>query len=443
MKKSIREKAGLMIFLFIVALPVYSQEEESVSLELSLQEAVDYALENNYNIRNARLDIEAAKKEVWKTTATGLPQANASLDYQYIPGTLPTVEFPAPGGEGAQEVTLATKSSATYNVRVTQLVFRGEYFVGLQASRTFLQLSKNSEEKSEIDTRETVSNSYYTILVLENNKALLDSSLHNLDKTLKETKAMVDQGLMDDTDYDQLKITRNTLVNSINSVERQIEVSYLLMKINLGLSKEDEITLTENIDNILVGVQEEALLNQEFNLEENIEYRILDTQEKIEELNVKREKSLFLPTLSAFYLYQDRTNKPDFDMTINHIVGLNFSLPILSSGQRLASVQQAKINLEKSKIQKQQVSENLVLAVEQARSDFRTAYEKYLTQLESLDLALKVYDETLIKFRNGVASSLDVTQANDQYLNTYSGYSQSVLEMLTARTALEKALNNF
>ncbi len=440
MNKFTGKKTVFLILSMIISLPLYSQEEENVSLELSLQEAVEYALENNYDVRNAKLDIEAAKKEVWKTTAMGLPQANATLDYQHIPGTVPTIEFPSPDGS-SQEISLATKNSANYNVRLSQMVFRGEYFVGLQAAKTYLQLSKNSEDKTEIDTRATVSNSYYTILVLEKNRDILDSSLENINKTLKEIEAMVEQGLMDDLDYDQLKITQNTILNSINSMDRQIEVSYFLMKINLGLAEEDEISLTEPIDNILLDVQQDALLNQEFRLEENIEYRILDTQEEIQELTVKREKSQFLPSLSAFYLYQDRTNKPDFDMTINHIIGLNVSLPIFSSGQRLATVQQAKINLEKSKLQKERASENIILAVEQARYNFKSAYESYLTQLENLDLSMKVYDQTVIKFRNGVASSLDVTQANDQYLNTWSTYSQTVLEMLTARTSLEKALN--
>jgi outer membrane protein TolC len=442
MKQRIQKNTLLLILILSTGFSAYSQEDEIISLDLSLQEAIDYALENNYGVRNARLDIEAAKKEVWKTTAIGLPQANATVDYQHIPGTIPTLEFPSPDGS-VQEVSLAVKNSATYNVQVSQLVFRGEYFVGLQASRTYLQLSKNSEEKSEIDIQATVSNSYYTILLLENSYAILESSLQNIEKSMKETKAMIDQGMMDDTDYDQLKITRNTLVNSLNSLDRQVEVSYLLMKINLGLSQEDQITLTDPVENVILAVEENELINQEFQVKENIDYRIIATQEEIAELNLKREKTMFLPSISAFYLYQDRSNAPDFDMTINHIIGVNVNIPILSSGQRLASVQQAKIELEKTQIQKQQVSENLFAAYEQARYDFQSAYERYLNMLESIELAEKVYDETLIKFKNGVSSSLDVTQANDQYLNTYSDYTQAVLEMLIAKTELKRALNNF
>jgi outer membrane protein TolC len=421
---------------------LFSQEEsEKVNLSLSLQEAIDYAMENNNNVQNARLDIEAAKKEVWKTTAIGLPQANAGFDYQHLPGELPVIEFPTPDGS-VNEISLGVRNSATYNVRVSQLVFSGEYIVGLQASRTFLQLSENSRLKSEIDTRESVSANYYTILGLERNRAILDSSLFNLDETLQETKALVDAGFVNDTDYDQLRITRNTIENSINAVERQVEVSYLLMKLNLGLSAEDEVFLTETLDEIMLRLQKESLLNQEFVVTQNIEYQILDNQERISELTVKREQSKYLPNISAFYLYQDRTNAPDFDITFNHILGINVAVPIFSSGQKNASVQQAKIELEKTRNNKEQITEILILAVEQARFDFRSAWEKYETDKMNIELAKKVYDETLIKFKNGISSSLDVTQANTQFLNSNSAYIQSVLEMLVARLTLEKALNN-
>lgn len=435
------KKAELFFLALLVFIPLHSQEKDTVHLKLSLQEAVNYALENNYTVRNADLDIEAAKKEVWKTTAIGLPQANATLDYQHLPGELPTLAFPNPEG-GMQEVTLGVKNSSTYNIQVSQLVFSGEYIVGLQASKTFLQLSENSRIKSGIDTRELISNSYYTILVLEKNKSILESSLENLGQTLFETKAMVDAGLMDDIDYDQLRITENTISNSVKSVERQIEVSYLLMKINLGLTAEDQVTLTESLDDILLRLNSEVLMASEFDIKNNIEYQILDNQERISELSLKREKSKFLPSLSAFYLYTDRTNKPDFDITFNHIVGVNVSLPIFSSGQKLASVQQAKIELEKSRNLKDQVAENLLLAAEQARFDFKTAMEKYETEQLNIDLATRVYDETVIKFKNGVSSSLDVTQANSQFLNTNAAFTQSALELLVAYTSLQKALNN-
>jgi len=436
-----KKTAAFFLLAGFLALPGIAQEGEKQSLTLSLQEAIDYALEQNANVKNSELDLEAARKEVWETTAIGLPQINAGLDYQHIPGEIPTVTFP--NGEGGfQEVQLGVKNNSTYNVSVSQLVFSGEYIVGLQAARTFLRLSEGNMQKSELDTREAVSNSYYTILVLEKTRDILDSSLTNLDLTLGDTKAMVEAGFMEDTDYEQLLITRNTVANSVTATARQVEVSYLLMKLNLGLTVNDEIALTETLDDILFRMNKDQLLGMDFSLEENIEYQLLETQERLSELSVRREQSKYLPNVAAFYTYQNQVNAPDFNIFFNHILGVNVSLPIFSSGQRRSVVQQAKIDLEKIRNTKEQVSESLILAVEQTRYDFASAYERFETEQMNIDLASRIYEKTLIKFKEGLSSSMDVTQANNQFLDSNGAYAQAVLEMLSAKLALEKALNN-
>ncbi len=430
--------ALLLVFNFGICV---AQEEGAVSLSFSLDEAVDYALVNNTDILNAKLDIQFAKKEVWKTTAIGLPQATGKLDYQHIPGDLPTFSFP--NGDGTfSDIPLGVKNSSTYSLTVSQLVFSGEYIVGLQAARTYLELSENSEKKSVQDIKANVISSYYTILVLEKNKEILDSSFVNMKNTLIETKALMEAGFLEDTDYEQILISHNGLENSSKAVGRQIEIGYLLFKVNLGIGIETEVNLSESMDDLLLDLNMETLMAEEFILDNNLDYQILSTQEKVSELSLKREKTKFLPSLSAFYLYSDKTNKAAFDFTINHIVGLNLGVPIFSSGQRLATVSQARIDLEKSQNIKLQVGETLVMAVEQARSDFKTAWEKYQTEYQNIQLAKKIYAKTLIKYKEGVASSMDVTQANNQYLNNTSAYSTSIIDMLNAKTSLEKAISN-
>lgn len=418
-----------------------AQDETKESFHFNLNEAIDYALSNNTNVLNAELDILSAKKEIWKTTAIGLPQANGALDYQHIPGDLPTFNFP--NGDGTSTpVPLGVKNSATYSVTVSQLVFSGEYIVGLQAAKTFLKLSENASQKTVLDTKTDITSSYYTILVLEKNKEILDTSVLNLKKTLLETKALVNSGFMEDTDYEQILIAANSLENSSKAVQRQIDFAYLLFKVNLGIGINAEVSLTQTMDDLLVDLNMDALLMEEFILDENIDYQILATQEDIAELTVKRMKSQFLPSLSAFYLYSDKTNKAPFDFTINHIVGLSVGLPIFSSGQRLANVSQAKIELEKSKNTTARVGETLIMAVAQAKGDFKSAWEKYQIAIQNIDLSEKVYNKTLIKYKSGVASSMEVTQANTQFLESNSAYATALIEMLNAKTALEKALNN-
>ena len=430
--------SGLLLFFYV---PFTDAGYPVVKHSFSINEAVSFALENNNNIKNAELDILTAKKEVWATTSIGLPQVNGSYDYQHLPGTLPTLSFPDPDG-GFQKITLGVRNSANFNITVSQLVFSGEYIVGLQATRTFLQLSSNAKEKSEQDIKEAVILAYYTVLILQKNRETLDSAIQNIFSILNETRVMYEQGFLEETDYEQLQVTRNTLVNTDKAIERQVQLAYMLLKIQLGLSVEDEIQLTDNLDMLLLELNSEQLISFEFDINNNIEYQLLKLQERMSELSLNREKSKYLPTVSAFYLYQDKTRKADFDITFNNIIGVNVNVPIFSSGQRLARVQQARINLEKSRNTSEQVSEMIAMAAEQARADFKTSYEKYLVEKESINLALKIYEKTQIKYKQGVASSMDLSLTNNQYLESYSGYTSSILELLTAKIKFEKALSN-
>ncbi|MFW6218530.1 MAG: TolC family protein [Bacteroidota bacterium] len=432
----------------------------------SLAEAQAYALENNTKIVNAKYDVEIADARVWETTAMGLPQVSGSVDYQHIPGEIPTVDF-AGGinevfaaifealqregiqvdvpmgfeGQESEPVKLAVKNSTTYSATLSQLIFSGEYFVGLQASRTYKQLSKNSLENTELAIKENISMSYFTILSLEKNKIILDSSLMNLKSSIRDTRAMYETGMVEETDIDQLVLNAGNVENSLKSVERTIEISYKLFKIQMGLPLETKVQLTENIDNILFNLKIESPDVSGFNAEENISYKIAETQEKLDELNMKREKAMYLPSLNAFYSYQDKTNAPDFDFTINHIIGFNISVPIFSSGMRNAKVKQARLEMIKSRNDKQLLEENLNMQVQQARYDYESAHEKYQIQRKNMELSKKIHEKTRVKFEQGVASSLDLTQAHGQYLDSTSKYTSAVIDLLNARINLDKILN--
>ncbi len=463
----IRTFSFAALLMVLSAAPVYAQDGEARILEeFTLKDAIDYALQHNTSVRNADLDIISARKKVWETTATGLPHVDGAVNYQHLPGNLPVVNFgstqaplynyifeslrdlgyPPPDtlsdGLTGGPISLAVRNSTTYSVTVSQLVFSGEYIVGLQASKVFLELSKNAREQSVIDTKESVTNSYYTILVLKKNLEILDSSLTNLDATMKETKAMVDKGFLEETDYEQLQVTKNTVENSLKAVQRQQELARMLFKIQLGLDVNTEVRLTQHLDEFIPETESVALLTQEFELKDNISYKMADTQERLDALSVRREKSAYLPSVSAFYQYQDKTNKATFDFTFNNIIGVNASIPLFSSFQRNARVRQAEITLEKSKNNKRQLAKNLQLNVEQARTDYRNAWEKYRAQRENVDLAKKIFRRTGIKFREGMASSMDLTQAHNQYLDSNSAWTSSILELLNTRTRLEKVLNN-
>lgn len=431
----------LIISIFLMLGYYNGLAQDNNKLELSLQDAMDYALQNNITLQNAALDIEAARKKVWETTAIGLPQVSGNFNYQHIPGDLPTFDMMDPMTGETQPIELGVKNSSTYSLTLSQLVFSGEYIVGLQASKTFLKISQLSHEKQNIETKNGVITSYVSVLILERNKAITDSSLQNIESLLNETKQLYKQGFMEETDVDQLQITFNSLVNTQKTIERQIDISRKLFKVLLGADLNTALVLTDDLEQLEASMIHSSAAIPEFNLTENIDYRLAENQEIISELNYKREKTKYLPTISAFYTYQDKTNKAAFDFTINNVLGINIDVPIFSSFQRNAMVKQAKIELEKAQNSKTLAAENLVIQSQQARYNFLEAKDKYELANQNLELSKKVFDNTSKKYKQGMASGMELTQTNNTYLQTQTEYINALFELYKSKIELDKILN--
>lgn len=434
MKHTILLKTFLLIILPLVT---FSQQDSTVTL--SLLDAQQYALTNNLNVENAKLDIESAEKKVWETTAIGLPQVNGKFDYQHIPGDVPVFAFPGEGGE-PQEIPIAPKNSSTYSVTASQLVFSGEYIVGLQASKTYLEISKLSHEKQEIDLRANVLTSYISILNLEHNLEIVKSSIENMESLVNETRKLNEQGFLESTDVDQLQISLNTLINSKNTISRQIEISYSLFKILLGTNIKNDLVLSDDIDIAYNQIINKAYA-EEFDIDNNIDFKMINNQKEISELSLKREKTKYLPTISTFYNYQDKTEKATLDFTINHMIGVGLDIPIFSSFQRNAVVQQAKIDYQKSSNNQLLLENNLNIQAQQLRFYFQDAFDKYkITQL-NVELSKDIFDNTTKKYKLGMISSMDLTQANNTYLQSQSDNTSALFELFQTKINLEKILN--
>jgi len=420
---------------FVFTLPYLGFTQESSPLSLSLMQAQEFAIQNNITLKNANLDISIAEKKVWETTAIGLPQVNGALNYQNIPGDLPVATF------GGMNFTLGVKNSTTYSVTLSQLVFSGEYIVGLQASKTFLQISKLAAEKQFVDLKGNVINGYISVLILERNLGIIDSSLINMRLLLNETLQMFKQGFMESTDADQLQITLNTLTNAKNTIARQLDVSKMLLKITLGVDVKTDILLTENLETINAQLTANIKDITAFDIENNIDYKLVDNKVAISKLSYKREKTKYLPTISAFYNYQDKTNKASFDFTINHIIGVNLNVPIFSSFQRNATVKQARLELEKSMNNKELFENSLVMQLNMANNNYYNALEKFDVTAQNAKLSRNVFENTSKKYKVGMASSMELTMANNTFLQSQSDNISALYELLKSKIELDKILN--
>ena len=440
--------------------------QQAGQLTLSLKQAQDYALEHNLNMKNAQLDIEIARKKIWETKAIGLPQISATGSYQHL-FTVPELSIggmttitntrgkftysSAPTGFSGDSVflnyiasapiKLGIMDNATLDLNVSQLIFSGEYIVGLQATKVFYQISQNSLQLSSVELKESVANSYYLVMVLERNKDILSQSLTNLTKTLVEMREIYNQGFIENTDVDQIELTVHTLENGIKTIDNQVTASFDLLKFQLGIPFETSVTLTENLEDVINSADIAAIVAKQFQVENNITYKILENQEAVGVLNLKRQKSAYLPNLAAYYRHTEKALKPDFDFTPKDVAGLSMNIPIFSSGQRNVMVQQQTMDLQKIRNSKSNATQGLQLDYIKSRNDLSAALDKLQNEKRNIELTSRIYDKMLIKYKEGVSSSMDLTTAQNQYLTAQGNYFTALYTLLSSKNKLEKLLN--
>ncbi len=454
-----------LVLGFLVAGIAQAQTTTNDTIFLNLEQAQEYALQSNANARNSALDLEIAKKKIWETTAIGLPQINAQANYQHI-FKVPEMSFGGitylatglPGGTvitsddinngnvylgyaAMDPIKLGVKDNVTVDFTLTQLLFSGEYIVGLQASKVFYLMSEQNKEKTELNLKESVANSYAMALVLEQTRVVLAQSLQNTKKTLGDMRKMYEQGLIENTDVDQIEMVSLTLSNGLSSLDRQIDATYDLLKFQLGMPFDEKLVLTDNLENMATDISLEDIISNQFDISQNLDYQILETNEVIGDLNLKREMSTYLPNLAAVYLHNEKLNKPDFDFSPRDVVQVTMNVPIFSSFQRHVKVQQRRLELQKITNTKNDVANGLQLQYINTKNELTTAYEKYLNDRKNIELTKRIYDKTLIKFNEGLASSRDITDNLNQYLTAQSNMYNSILTLISAKNKLQK-LNN-
>ena len=427
-----------------------AQQKAADTLYFSLDEAMLFAMENNLNAKNARLDVDAADQRVWETAATGLPQVNASVNYNYNIN-LPTTLIPDFTGDPSEkiEIQFGTKHNATAGVVGNQLLFSGEYIIGLQAAKIFKEFTKRNTERTEQQVRQSVIENYYLVLLGEATLELLEDNRDNVQLTYEETFQLYKSGFVEEIEADQLEVVLIDLQNSVLSMERQIMATKNLLKFQMGVAREKNIVLNDNLADLIATIDYTATLGVDFTIEENIDYQIVSEQERLAYMDMKLKRSAYLPSLSAFYSMDFAAQRDEFNFLDSNenwykasMVGLSFNVPIFSSGLRRAGVSQKKIAYEQAKNNKEFAAEGLEVEFVQYKYDFANALEKYRSDKKNLELSEKVVRVTNIKYTEGLATSLELTQVNNQYLQALTNYTSSMVEVLNAKIRIDLLMNN-
>ena len=450
------------IYLLVFVIPGlsamgFSQGNKDI-LKLSITEAQEYAIQNNRSVKSLRIDVDKANKKVWENLAMGFPQLNLAANYQHqfvVPEISfgPYLDVPSLPDAGyltksdienayknSPNIPLGVKNNTLIDLTLSQLIFSGQYIVGIQAVKVYKQVTEKTLVKNEALTKESVASTYFLYLVLAENEKVLNENLIAVDQTSNELIKMNEQGLNEETDVDQIKISRSNLKRLITSVGSQKEISMKLLKYQLGVEFDQQLVLTDSLPGIIAQANLQYLAPPQFNVKNNIDYQLVSSQEKISALMLKLEQSKYLPTITSFYRHEEQTNQPSFNFAVKDFVGVTLSLPIISSGQRNAKISQAKYDLAKSRLDKETAEQALIMEFETALSDYQTAFSNYTTNKESMTLSKKIYDKTLIKYHEGVSSSFELSQNQSQYLVAESAYYNSILSLLNAKAKLDRIL---
>jgi outer membrane protein len=425
-----------------------AQEEK---MALSLNEAINLAIENSYNTKASKNDIKSATEKVWETTTIGLPQINGAIDYQnWLKQQVSLLPAEITGGPAGTftPVTFGTKQNIGANITLKQLLFDGSYLVGLQASRTYLKISKQANEKTELLTREAVINAYGNVLVSENSISILEKNLKIIKKNLSDVKKIYENGLNEQEDIEQLEITLGNLNSQLNSVKRMKGIAYKMLNLSLGNPIKTELTLTDTLDSLVKSNIKLGIVSEEFNFSKHVDFRIAENDRESKRLLLKLEKSKALPTLSAFVNYGTQGYSDTFSFLNNEqewfnssLLGVSLNIPIFSSLGRSSKTKQAKIALENADIKLRETKQRLSLMAEKAKSDYQLSIENFSTAKKNVGLAERIENKQRIKFFEGLSSSFDLLQAQNQLYSQQQNYIQSMLDVIAKKATLENALN--
>ena len=427
----------VIVALVVTAGISYASAQEGSTMRLSLEEAQRYAVEHNAAMQNATLDVKKAEADRWKTLSSMLPSVKAGFDYQNMLG------YEMKMGSGLMSIKIPMDPNGNFSVTAS-MALNGAMVVGTMMQDIAVEMSDITRSQTEQTTRANVKNVYVSILVMQQTVGLLDSSLANLERLAATSQSAVDVGAAEQVDADKLQVQVASLRSSINSTRRSLAALRNTMLLQLGADVNADVQLTTPLDEILDIDEAARLLGQNFDITRNYNYQLLEQSEKLAKKQVTMAWMDFSPTLSAYYQYSKKVyfGEEGMNMTPPNMVGASVSIPLLTSGTRIAGIKSAKIAYEESVNSRRQAEDGLRVQYNQLSYDLASALETYDIQSRNLEVTQRVFANVTEKYRYGRASSLEVTTASTDIITAQSNYIQAVMNVVSAQIALENLLNN-
>lgn len=467
----------LITLLLLLALPGWTLLAQEGSSELSLEQAINYAFSKNTEIKNAQINIADAEQQIVERRSAGLPQLSGGLTFQrYL--QVPRQPLPegfsifglftqalavdlrpqlsddtgqaidevyqssGDGSTGSEGVAFFLKNNFTAAVNLDAMIFDGSYFVALQAARQYRVYAQKEYEATKREVENSVMDAYLPLLLLRENEELLDKNIANLEQLLFETRELYKAGFAEQLDVDRLELSLANLRIEKDNLNRQQEVALTALKYTIGYPLDQEMSVTDDLESLAREVEEEMLVGA-IDPQRRPEINMLDEAIKLNDLNIRNFKAGYLPSLRAFGTAQQQYQGNDFKSGFwapGAFVGLSLNIPIFDGLYKKSQIERARLSQEMTRNQRRDLSRAIQLEVSTARTNYLNAREKLANQEKNLDLARRIYDTTQIKYREGVGSSVEVTQAEQSLYSTQGNYLQAMYEVVSAKMRLEQAL---
>ncbi|MBL7924447.1 MAG: TolC family protein [Bacteroidia bacterium] len=429
----------LLAGLFTTSMPAQDNS-------FSLKQAIDYALANHSSVLNSKLDEEIAHKKVHELVGIGTPQIAASAElnnFLDIPVSFVPGEFFGEEAGTFLPVQFGQQYSASAGISVSQLLFDGSYLVGLQASRTYHELSRKQSKQTRTETVVNVSKAYYGALVSEARMEIIEANLQRVEKILNDTRALFQNGFVEKIDVDRIELTYNNLLVEKEKIQRFKNISYTLLKFQMSYPARDPIVLSDKIEEIAL---KDAVLPDSVNLGNRPEYEVMSVNRQLQELDIKRYKSTYLPSLVAFgsFSYNNARNQfdifePGLKWFPTTLVGAKLSIPIWDGLQKSARVSQAKLGLQKIDNAMVIMKNSFQLELESAKTNFQNYSSSLVIVKKNRELAFEIARVAKVKYDNGVGSSLEVVDAESSLRESDANYFNTLYDTIIARIDLDKA----
>ncbi len=444
-----------LLTCLILCLPLASLSAQEV-VQMSLQEAIGYAYDHHKSIENANLNIEDANEQIIERRAFGLPQLTGDVNYQYyfqvpasvLPQALEEVVKAGNGGElppgFTRRAEFAFKNNFNFGLNLNSMIFDGSYFVGLRAARLYREYVGQEMVATRKDLQNRVVEAYLPSLILKESLDIIDKNISNLEKMLNETREIFKAGFVEQLDVDRLELSLANLLVEKENLKRQKEVSLNVLKFTINYPLDEPLEVTDQINDLLQEATSDEIEGP-INYYSRPEYKVAELGISLNQLNVDLYRSGYLPSLKLFANYQygyqgnELFNESGF-WAPTSLAGIKLNVPIFDGLEKKAKIQRARIQLTIAENQKQELERVITLEVQNARTNYQNAKDRVNSQKKNLELAERIYSTTQIKYREGVGSSLEVTQAEQSLYLTQQNYTRALFELLVAKSSLYKAL---